>query len=262
MIALQEVFNTRSVREVLPPDWEAHTSADETIAPPIPQHVGVAWKSGVHQPGNWELEMRLSDVGDRPLRPGLVFTDSWNGKPVQVMVVHLKASCSSPTTPISAPKSPGEKDACPSLEKQVHVLEKWVDDRVNSDFVIIGDFNRRLTYEKKRAPNMGSRPNPKIDQLFPELNDNDPIGGEIWLAQPPRTAVPDGKERISEPCVNGHRAIDHIVISGSLAKRAHIGYLQAHPITLDGEILFKAGTLPFKALPSDHCPHFVEIRPQ
>lgn len=261
LVAFQEVFSTQAVREILPPGWEARTSADDSAAPGIPQHVGVAWKVDTHQPSDWGLENTLSSIGTRPLRPGLTFTERWQGKPVKFLVVHLKAGCPSPGTPISEPKTPGEKEACPALEQQVHVLEKWVDGRVGQDFVLIGDFNRRLTFEKKRAPNMGSRPTPKVNQLFPELNDNDPVGSELWIAQPQKVKDSNGNERLVEPCPNGHPSIDHIIISNSLAERVRLSLLQAHAITVDGTTAFSPGA-PFRAPPSDHCPHFAELQPK
>lgn len=246
LIAFQEVFDTRSILEILPPGWDARTSADDPSAPSIAQHVGVAWKTGTHQPSDWGLENALSNVGDRPLRPGLTFTERWQSKPVKFLVVHLKAGCPSPSTPISAPKTLGEKEACPVLEQQVHLLEKWIDDRAGQEFVLVGDFNRRLTFERKRAANTGARPNPKVIQLFPELNDNDPVGSELRLAQPQQVKDSDGNERLTEPCPNGHRSIDHVVVSNALYQRARLGTLQAHPITIDGSTAFASGA-PFRA---------------
>lgn len=260
LIAFQEVFNTQSLREILPAGWDARTSADIPGAPKTPLHLGVAWKIGAHRPGNWDIERGLADIGERSLRPGFLFTDFWNGKPVQFLVVHLKAGCPSPGTPISAPRFAHEKDTCPVLEQQAHVLEKWIDSRVGADFVIIGDFNRRLTFEKEHAPGTGKRPDPMIDQLFPELNDNDPRGSELQLARPERVPGRKGRKRQSKPCPNGYPAIDHIIISRSLSQRAHLGPLQAHPIIVDDKTPFKPGVRPFKAPASDHCPHFVELQ--
>jgi len=259
LIAFQEVFNTQALREILPPGWDARTSADDDTAPLIPQHVGVAWRVDTHQPGDWGLESALSDIGSRPLRPGLTFVERWQGKPIKFLVVHLKSGCPSPGTAISAPKTPAAKKACPDLEEQVHVLEKWVDDRVGQDFVLIGDFNRRLTFEKRHAPNTGDRPNPKVNQLFPELNDNDPVGSKLWIAYAPKKQ--DEQGRNVKLCPNGHEAIDHIIISDSLSKRVQLGSLQAYAITIDGSTAFSKGK-PFQAQPSDHCPHFVELQPK
>lgn len=258
MIALQEVYNAGSVRQILPRGWEVRTSAEDPRAPKIPQHVGVAWKVSAHAPKDWGLNLELSSAGSRPLRPGLIFTDNFAGKPVQYLVVHLKSGCSNPSTVISDPQRDREKQACPDLERQVPVLEKWVDDRVGKDFVILGDFNRRMTFEKKATPDTGRRENPKISQLFPELNDNDPPGSKLWIAQPART--PEGKTSREGTCSNGHPSIDHIVLSESLYRRISMGPLQAVPITTDGTSRYKAGQQPFVAAPTDHCPHVVEIR--
>ncbi len=259
LIAFQEVFNTQALREIIPPGWAARTSADDAAAPDIPQHVGVAWRVDTHQPGDWGLENALSNIGTRPLRPGLTFTERWQGEPVTFMVVHLKSSCSWQGTPISEPKTVSQKEACPALEEQVHVLEKWVDDRVGQDFVLIGDFNRKLTFEKRHLPNTGARPNPKVNQLFPELNDDDPVGSKLWIAHAPKKQ--DEQGRNVKLCPNGHEALDHIIISDSLSKRVQLGLLQAHAITIDGSTAFSKGN-PFQAQPSDHCPHFVELWPE
>lgn len=261
MIALQEVSSSDAVRQVLPAGWEVHTSADETdgLSLNIPQHIGVAWKSGAHDPSGWAIEREFSTFGDRPLRPGLVFSESLGGRSIEFLVVHLKSGCSNAATSISAPKNAKEIVACPALEAQVRFLEKWIDERVGKNFVILGDFNRRMTFEKRSMPKTGQRADPKIVQMFPELNDNDPEGSVLRLAQPPREKNTEGKWKSVNICKNGHPALDHFIVSNALSSEFTMGPLLAHPITINGVDLF-AKRAPFSAAPTDHCPHFVELR--
>lgn len=76
---------------------------------------------------------------DNPdLRSGVdVIVRPAGGKPVRLLSVHLKAGCS----------SGNKNDACPVLFQQVPVIERWIDQRAIEPipFVVLGDFNRRLS---------------------------------------------------------------------------------------------------------------------
>ena len=97
LVALQEVFDASAVRAILPPHWSVATTRELPGAPTIAQHVGVAWRRGVDVRATSSSCASLADSGlpDRPLRPGLAFTVDVGGKPVRVLVVHLKAGCRS-----------------------------------------------------------------------------------------------------------------------------------------------------------------------
>lgn len=260
LIAFQEVFDTASLDQILPPGWKAATSADDKSAPRIPQHVGVAWKTAAHKLQTGPLLMSISEGFERPLRPGFTFTTHIAGRPTEFLVLHLKSGCRSSRTLIKDPVTDNEKAACPALEKQVFALETWVDARRGQDFVILGDFNRELTFETKMAPNTGTRPNPRVAQLFSELNDDDPKGSKLWIAAPARTPSATERER-PNVCKNGHGSIDHILVSDTLNKRVRLGALEYLPITLAGGAPYKSGMKPHVAAPTDHCPHFVQLTP-
>ncbi len=143
-----EVFGEAAVRQILPAGWEVRSSGSLAGAPQIPQHVALAWKPSVHTPRDFTLAPELSAIGKRPLRAGLQFTLDIAGKPVDGLVVHLKSGCRS--VALDQPKRPTEKEACPVLAQQVPVVERWIDQRVGRDFVILGDFNRTLLQELER----------------------------------------------------------------------------------------------------------------
>lgn len=124
LIGLQEVTGDEAVRQILPPGWDTKTSASLADTPRIPQHVGLAWGTSAHTPRDFKLVTALSAVGTRPLRPGLQFTLDIANKPVDGLVVHLKAGCRSPQ--LDKPKRPSERDACSILAQQVPVIEKWI----------------------------------------------------------------------------------------------------------------------------------------
>jgi len=219
LVALQEVFDASAVRAILPPNWSVATTRELPGAPTIAQHVGIAWRRSADVRG-LELVASLADSGlpDRPLRPGLAFTVDVGGKPVRILVVHLKAGCRSrdldvPLVAKDAMLSEARQDAitadCALLRYQLPSLEAWIDANAAHDFAVMGDFNRTLlrepitespTYKTRldgtaaSAPlgrctidRQGARVNVRCDTrtraMFPELNDNDPPGAVLWRAR-------------------------------------------------------------------------------
>ena len=219
LVALQEVFDASAVRAILPPNWSVATTRELPGAPSIAQHVGVAWRRSADVRG-LALVASLADSGlpDRPLRPGLAFTVDVGGKPVRILVVHLKAGCRSrdldvPLAAKDAVLSDARQDAitadCALLRYQLPSLEAWIDANAAHDFAVMGDFNRTIlrepvaespTYKTRldgtvaSAPlgrctieRAGARVNVRCDTrtraMFPELNDNDPPGAVLWRAR-------------------------------------------------------------------------------
>jgi endonuclease/exonuclease/phosphatase family metal-dependent hydrolase len=219
LVALQEIFDAGAVRAILPPHWSVATTQELPGSPAIAQHVGVAWRRSANLRA-LELVSSLADSGlaDRPLRPGLAFTVDVGGKPVRVLVVHLKAGCRSrdldvPLTPRDALLSDVRQDTiatdCALLRYQLPSLEAWIDANASRDFAVMGDFNRTIlrepiaesaTYKTRldgttaRDPlgrcsidRDGSRATVRCDArtraMFPELNDNDPPGATLWRAR-------------------------------------------------------------------------------
>jgi endonuclease/exonuclease/phosphatase family metal-dependent hydrolase len=219
LVALQEVLDASAVRAILPPHWSVATTQELPGTPPVTQHVGVAWRRSANAHA-FELVSSLADSGlaDRRLRPGLAFTVDVAGKPVRVLVVHLKAGCRSrdldvPLTPRDEVLSEVRQDTiatdCAVLRYQLPSLEAWIDANASRDFAVMGDFNRTLlrepvaesaTYKTRldgtsaRDPlgrctidREGKRATVRCDvrtrAMFPELNDNDPPGAVLWRAR-------------------------------------------------------------------------------
>jgi endonuclease/exonuclease/phosphatase family metal-dependent hydrolase len=219
LVAVQEVAGAAAVEAILPPGWSVITTRDLPGTPAITQHVGVAWRRGVSV-RNFEAVNALADGGipDRPLRPGLAFTVDVAGRPVRVLVVHLKAGCRSrdldvPLTEKDAQLSPERKDIvtsdCATLRYQLPALEDWIDANATRDFAVMGDFNRTLLREPPfdsatyRTRLDGSTPGDpqgpctlsrdvgrwvahcraRTRAMFPELNDGVPAGAVLWRAR-------------------------------------------------------------------------------
>lgn len=222
LIALQEVSNEDAVRTILPEGWEVKTTASIPNTPRIAQHVGVAWKSTVDQPSGFRLLATLSDIGDRPLRPGLLFSWKVKGQDVDFLAVHLKASCRS--VDIDLPKTTYEKESCPVLAEQVAQVERWIDAHYAKvspvkEFVLLGDFNRTLLAEMATYPSpdpirLGKTPVQKIKAMAPEWNDDIPKGSTIKVL--PHKLNKDGGLIAGDIFCSRTRGIDHIIFNTSV----------------------------------------------
>lgn len=264
LIGLQEVFGDEAVRQILPPGWDARTSATLADAPRIPQHVGLAWKTSAHTPRDFKPVMALSAIGTRPLRPGMQFTLDIASKPVDGLVVHLKAGCRSPQ--LDKPNRPSEKDACPILAQQVPVIEQWIDDRVGRDFVLIGDFNRTLLKELEQFPQpdsarFGRTPAGQAQWVAPEWNDNQPQGSIVIVV--PHVTKTNGTLVAGDFFCAQTTGIDHVILSPSLLQRMKPDKQQFELVPagykLNGKRLpVGKTTVP----PSDHCARFIRLTPK
>ena len=310
VVALQEVFDEAAVRQVLPPGWSVRTTRELPGSPDIAQQVGVAWAPGV-QPTGFEVYAALADSGlpGRTLRPGLAFTLPVGGRPVEFLVVHLKAGCRSRVIddPLRPNDRPARLDAiatdCAMFRHQLPALEAWIDARAGRDLVVLGDFNRSIFLEPpKERPDRptrldGSSPASPVGPcrlvavgarhvaecpartgaLFPELNDDEPPGAVLWRATFPglrRGRIEPGGP--GDCSVRGtrrgkaggraagtdlaHDGIDHVLLSESLKRRLGPQALELR-LTGYGDGPGQALQVgPQRALPSDHCPHWVVLR--
>lgn len=219
LVALQEVFGAAAVRAILPAGWSVTTTRELPGTPAIAQHVGVAWRGGVTARDFAAVNSLVdSGVPDRPLRPGLAFTVDVAGKPVRMLVVHLKAGCRSrdldaPLTPKDARLAPERQTSissdCAMLRYQLPALEDWIDANARRDFALLGDFNRTLlreppmesaTYRTRLDGSAAGDPlgpctmqrdgkrwvaqcRARTRAIFPELNDGHPVGAVLWRAR-------------------------------------------------------------------------------
>jgi hypothetical protein len=305
-VALQEVYDEAAVRPLLPPGWSVRTTRGLPGSPDVPQQVGLAWAPGV-APRGFEAYAALADSGlpGRPLRPGLAFTVDVAGRPVEVLVVHLKAGCRNRVIddPLRRNDRPERLDAiatdCAMARMQLPALEAWIDARAGRDLVVIGDFNRSLLLEPAKdrpdrptrldgsavgAPTGPCRLVPdgarhraecpvRTGAMFPELNDDVPPGAVLWRAS--FAGAKGGRVRPGGPgdcrirSARGgpgareadltHDGIDHVLLSASLKRRLPPAALELRMLGWTGPDGRPLVASPGRALPSDHCAHWVVL---
>ncbi|MEI8305357.1 MAG: endonuclease/exonuclease/phosphatase family protein [Burkholderiales bacterium] len=305
VVVLQEIFDESAVRPLLPPGWSVRSSRGLPGSPDIAQQLGVAWAPGL-APTDVRVEAALAESGPglRPLRPGLAFSLPVGGRPVDFLVVHLKAGCRSRVIddPLRPDDPPHRRDAiasdCAMLRRQLPALEDWIDARAGRDFVVLGDFNRSLFLEPVRerpdrptrldgssasSPSgpcalvsedgrLQARCPARTSALFPELNDDDPPGSVLWRARPPELAggrirpgsAADCNLRGGQPPRRGagdlaHDGIDHVLLSDSLKRRLSPQALVLRMLGPLDEAGRPFAAAPDRALPTDHCPHWVVL---
>lgn len=219
LVALQETFDASAVRAILPAGWSATTTRELGSAATTAQHVGVAWRDDLRVRDLRAVDaLADSGVANRPLRPGLSFVVQVGGKPVRVLVVHLKAGCRSrdldlPLTTRDAVLAEARQDAiasdCAMLRYQLPALESWIDANATHDFAVLGDFNRTLLREplgdsaawrtrldgsaagdplgRCTIDRIGNRYVANCDvrtrSMFAELNDGTPPGAVLWRSR-------------------------------------------------------------------------------
>ena len=230
------------------------------------QTIAFAWdKSITSKPGICTTHSALA-IKDPPadpaafrrVRPGLALELTINGTPVTFMNVHLKSGCANivATERYPARLLTDANDACEVLNRQVPLLEDWLDGiAVKSPRLVwLGDFNRRIDEEaaakiaKDQVRSDGSDPagpnkvgaDGKVTTkyLWQELSDGKPT-----LHQVPLSATDSG--------CSGFQGLDHIVISDAL-KAINPATLTSRKIPVDNV----AGQ-PIET--SDHCPRVVRL---
>lgn len=139
LIGLQEVESTDAVARVFDPkDYTILLSEDDVI-----QKTGLALRKSLTVKRNaslQELDTSASSAAHH-LRSGLDVTVSDGTTTLRVLVVHLKTGCWD--QPLSQ-----KHHSCPTLYQQFTILENWIAERQDEGvpYIILGDFNRRLTY--------------------------------------------------------------------------------------------------------------------
>ncbi|XWN38153.1 MAG: HAD family acid phosphatase [Balneola sp.] len=154
IVALQEVESVNAVARVFPEnEWEIVLSDRPSSGsyecrgsgrPSTQQRVAFAVKKGIEfEKIDSFKELALNNPG---LRYGLVIRLTGTPEPIEVMNVHMKSGC------FVNDYSTSDRDACETFEQQVPVLDKWVESKVKEKkaFVILGDFNHRITTPENR----------------------------------------------------------------------------------------------------------------
>lgn len=239
ILAFQEVADRQAISKVLTNDEYTFEFShrqresqynDKRYAQPWPQFVGFAIREGISYVRNADLH-QLDLRGNKSLRYGVDITLLNDEKPaLRLLTVHLKSGC------YSQQKSTKNR-ACRQLNRQFEVLEQWVDRRAAEPlpFMILGDFNRRLTLHN--------------DKIWQQLDDGRPTGLSLYAAT-------EGKKSQCRIKIHSKRRkhgqirhypnfIDHIVLDGR-AKRKMVNN-SFRELTTDVEVV-KAFNL------SDHCP--------
>ncbi len=196
VVALQEVDGSGAA---------AHVFADHDFCFTARRHVqnvGFAIRKGVPHRCNRDyraLGMQGDNVrwgADLTLFPG-------TSREIRLLAVHLKSGCNS--DPLTR-----REGACRTLQRQVPMLEKWIDARAaeGRPFAVLGDFNRR--FDREFPPSRDARGN--IIAMWYELDDGDPPEADLV---DPGTAPPTEACRRQDPV---RSAIDHILLSASLGR--------------------------------------------
>lgn len=222
ILAVQEVDGVEALQRVVDGDvYEVHVSNR-----PQPgnmggrQNTGFAYKKGLDvavQP-----DVIALDVSSGSLRRGARIDVTMNGETLSLMSVHLKSGCFENTSSGSS---------CNKLFEQLPELEAWVDAAALAEhpFVVLGDFNRRLTLPG--------------DDVWAEIDDGVPANADL-LAVTEDMPISCRDNNYSE-------FIDHIVVdkrAASFVDRSsfrHVTFRQEDEAVWDKI--------------SDHCPVVVEM---
>jgi endonuclease/exonuclease/phosphatase family metal-dependent hydrolase len=197
VIALQEI-DGRDVAEALFPGHAFCFTQRRGV-----QNVGFAIRRGLGFRCNHDykaLGLPENDVrwgADLTIEPG-------TSREFRLLAVHLKSACN--RDPLTE-----QRDDCRTLQRQVPVLEAWIDRRADDGdaFGVVGDFNRRFDREREAARDAEGN----IVALWPEIDDGQPAGADL---------VNPGLDHGAIGCGNGHgerMPIDYLILGERLARR-------------------------------------------
>ena len=224
VIALQEVDGEDAARAIFPGHEFCFTKRRHV------QNVGFAVRKGLRYRCNRDYE--ALGLPEDTVRWGADITvEPGTGREMRLLAVHLKASCN--RDPLTT-----QRDDCQLLQRQVPVLEEWIDSRARAkeSFGVIGDFNRRFDRERVAARDAAGA----IVALWPEIDDGDPAGADL---------VNPGETHGALGCANGHgerMPIDYLILGERLAGRLVPGS-------------FRAWAYPAGGRWPDHCVISVEL---
>ena len=145
---------------------------------------------------------------------------------MDVMAIHMKSGC------FVNDYTTSDRSACEVLEKQVPILDKWIESHIKEKrkFVILGDFNHRLTT--------------KNNKFWSVLNE---IDGERILLKNSMQDLKGCHPKYPAP-------IDHIIMGPYAAELQKPGSELVHYFPKSGEQMVQDDML------SDHCPISVVLK--
>lgn len=232
VVALQEVDGPEPAAMVFGREW----TLDCFISRLHPQKVGFAIRKGI--PYQCNPEYSLLDADGRSRAGADITLYPHTPQAVRLLSVHLKSGCFA--GPLSG------KGSCPGLQRQVPLLERWVDARAQAGeaYALLGDFNRRL---EKDADYPAGPDELAPLAVFNALSDQTPAGASLVRATEHWTeTLCSPKDKYTQG------AIDNILISERLAKTANLLKVQRVAYTADEIAQFR--------LP-DHCPLVMALEP-
>lgn len=194
VVALQEVDGPATAARLFP-GWSACFTRRDHV-----QNVGIAARPGI--PMRCNEDYRALGLAENSVRWGVdatLFPET--PQALRLLGVHLKSGCNRDALT-------SDREACAVLQRQVPVLEAWIDARAAAGerFAVLGDFNRRFDLETGPARDAEGR----TLALWPELDDANPAGADL-------THFDAGPG--PEPCRTGdpvRQAIDFIVVGAAL----------------------------------------------
>lgn len=226
VVALQEIDGYAVARRIFPEHVFCFTNRHHV------QNVGFAVRRGI--PHRCDRDYRALGLGDEVRRGADLTLYPGTDHAIRLLAVHLKSACHS--DPLSAPR-----DACRLLQRQVPILEDWIDRRAGagSAFAVIGDFNRR--FDRERVP--ARDPQGRTRALWPEINDGEPPGAVLVDAGADHRAIGCGNR------YGPREPVDHFVLGRKLARAL-----------LPGS--FRVWTYPAGTRWPDHCLLSIELQPE
>lgn len=199
VVALQEVDGPEAARQVFRQGWKLDCFERRAH----PQKVGFAIREGVPYRCNGELSALDVDGGSRAGADLTIYPGT--AHEIRLLNVHLKSGC-------FRGDLDREFSPCRGLQRQAPVVEAWIDQRVREGvaFAILGDFNRHLDQDERRAA--GPDENAPLN-LLPAWSDDQPRGAVLHRVTAGQPYLPcDADDRHS-------RYIDDILLSDSLKAR-------------------------------------------
>ena len=219
IVALQEIENEAALRRVFDPKlYKFFVSTREAKSR---KHTAFAVRQKI--PVKRHRDLYSNPEKKDTLRRGVDIEIIVNGRSIRLLSLHLKALCSE--DPLT-----GEGAVCKELASQISILQKWIHERVGESmpFVVMGDFNRRLSGEN--------------DIFWSEIDEGEPAGADLVRAT----------EGLASKCWGGRRSgyVDHIVYGLEVKQWAMAGSF--------GQLVYEEpGRM--KNLLSDHCPIFITL---